>query len=439
MFLRKTTAVIGLLIVMLTIMLPPSIWAGRVMSLFGIFAIVYPIVKSLKTSDYHITIIFVFMFSYMLVAFNYFWLGKHIILNDQCESLATVYRVLQVLCVFHLILLYSLKYSRLDIQKQRPVIENNSSIFYFLVFISFVLITFGQTGSSIFDSGSYRETIESSNTSTIYGYSVIPITLSLIYANTKKKLNISYIIIAYFALKNLAFGGRIDTVQLLIAVFFIRFQYFWSKRKLFMFVSAGSLFITFWGVYRMGIDADNIGVIIDATKEYLLPDGSIDYQIGNAPEVYYSSIRMIYFINNEILDWSLRLYSFLYFILSVVTPYSMLPDVANLSAYMQDSYYSGGGGLAPVFFYVFAGWIGVIAFSWFIPYCINLYTRQRVSKYVRYYVILLLATTPRWYAYYPIQILKFCVVGALMYYFLILIGRNTLKNRNKTSKSFKTR
>ena len=414
---QKKLSVIGFALIAISLFAPPDEVIGKMLSVYGLLSVLYPFVQSLRTKDYHITIVFVFMMSYLFVPFNYFWLGLQINYYNACTNLTTVYLVLQILCLFHSILLFNLKLSKGKEIKRKLLLESDGIIFTVLAIISFVLITFGSTGKTIFEAGGYVEAKELKTSSSFFAYSVIPISLSLIYANTKLKKNLAYGLAAYFCLKDLAFGGRVDSLELLLLMFMIRFQYLWSLKKILLGAAVGALFFLAWGALRSDV---NIGFWNALANQLPFLDGSgekVYFQSGNAAEVYYSSARIIYMIENGILTWDMRIQSFIYFLLSSIVPYSALPDLANLSTYKQDIYWSGGGGLGPVFFYAFGGWIGVIVFSLFVSYCMNLYTKN-ISRCVFYYVILLFSTTPRWYAYYPIQIIKFCVVGCLLYYFL---------------------
>lgn len=423
---NKIISIIGLGCLAVSFVVAPSLFMGKVLSLMLVISVVYPILKSLKTSDYHLTVLLAFMSSYVFVAVNYFWLGKHIVRNNPCEGIDTVFKVLQILSLFHFVLLYSLKFSKARIERQLLLKESNSLMFVFLIVISSIITIFGSTGQSIFESGGYLETIQSRESSSFFAYNLIPLSLAFIYANTSMKRKVVFIAIALFCGKDLLFGGRVDTIQLLLILFFIKYQYLWKKKKIILFAGIGVVFMSIWGDLRGNVDMSMIDIYISLSKQYLDSNSAFDYQIGNAADVYYASVRILFLIKENILTFELRIISFICFFLSVFVPFSYLPEVANLASFMQKDYWSGGGGLAPVFFYAFAGYIGVLAFSFLVSHCMNLYQNLKSSKFVRYYAILMLATTPRWYAYYPIQIIKFCLIGTLIYY---LIDRISKENK----------
>ena len=397
--------------------MPADVGIGKILSLYIAIVVLYPLVRSLKSGDYHITILCAFMFSYVSIPINYYWLDLHINYYNECETPTTVYRVLQILLLFHSLLLYMLKFSSVSKVKTQYLQESNGVIFFLMVIISLVFVTFGSTGQNIFEAGGYSNALQTKSSSSLFAYSLIPISLSYIYANNKSKRVIAYLLIAYFCVKDLLFGGRVDSLQLLLIIFILRLQYLWSRKTIFFAGVAGVLFFLSWGILRSDVNLGFVGAISEQMSSF---SGfrNVDFQTGNSAEVYYSSVRIIYLIEHDILNTSMRALSFLYFLLSSFVPYSVLPDLANLSSFMQREYWSGGGGLGPVFFYAFAGWIGVVLFSLFASYSMNLFQDRKASKYIHYYAILVLATTPRWYAYYPVQLIKFCFLGMLIYVFL---------------------
>lgn len=424
---NRMIALLGFLCLAVSFATTPSQFMGKVLSLLLVVSVVSPIIKSIKTSDYHLTILLAFMTSYVLVAFNYFWFGKHIVKYNPCESLETVFKVLQILSMFHFILLYFLNYSRGKEVRRQILKESNPNVFTFLAVVSLLITLLGSSGQNIFESGGYAETINTRESTSFFVYNLIPLSLTFIYADTPQRRKISYLLVAFFCAKDLLFGGRVDTIQLLLILFFIKFQYIWSKKRIILLASAGALFMSVWGILRGHIDFNMIDIYMRLGEMYFDTDSEIDYQIGNSADVYYAAVRIIYLINENVLTIELRIISFICFFLSVFVPFSYLPDVANLASFMQKDYWSGGGGLAPVFFFAFAGYFGVIVFSFLISHLMNLFHKLGSSKYVHYYTILMLATTPRWYAYYPIQIIKFCVLGALFYWIL----EHNFKKRKK--------
>lgn len=417
--LQKILSILGIITVVISYIVGPSLLFGKILSIIALVAVVYPLVKSIKTSNYHISIFYVFVISYILVPFNYFWLNKSILSYNPCERLSNVYLVLQIISTFHFILLYKINFSKSK-NTRKPFVENNTAAFWFLVFFSLILVLFFAPEHTILNSGGYGEAHSLNEGSTLFTYSIMPISLALVFANDSFKRKVVYMLVLVFCIRNLLTGGRVESVMLLLIIFLLRIQYIWTVKKMALAILIGGSFFLVWGMFRSDVDQDLIGLYANMIAS-IFSDNVVDFQSGTSANVYYSSVRVIYLIEEGILSWDLRLSSLSYFFMSVFVPYSALPAHANLSLFMQNEYWSGGGGFGPVFFYGFCGWIGVVLFSLFVSNCINKYNTTK-NKYVLYYLILLIATTPRWYAYYPIQIIKFCVIGMILYYIVDMIN-----------------
>lgn len=100
-----------------------------------------------------------------------------------------------------------------------------------------------------------------------------------------------------------------------------------------------------------------------------------------------------------------------------------MPDFINLASYKQDIYQSGGGGLIAVYFYTWLSYIGPIVSGIFIGFSISTVFKNS-SIAIKIYGLLILVTFPRWYAYNPIFLVKFCIYGVLLYLFFRLIHNN---------------
>ena len=120
-------------------------------------------------------------------------------------------------------------------------------------------------------------------------------------------------------------------------------------------------------------------------------------------------------IENGYLPFPTRLFSFLLNIFSSILPPFLLPDFSNLSIYKQDIYNSGGGGLISTYFFVWFGYIGPVIASLILSYFIKkFYTTG--NRYILIYSICIFITFPRWFAYNPIHLFKFCIYAVILYW-----------------------
>ena len=355
--------------------------------------------KSIKNNNKVLFLMYLLMITYSLPLLYYYIFDTPISrYYFDAASTEYVYKVGMQLFLFHIILASSLDFDN----KQKNISFRNVYIYIICVIISIGCIIISR-GGNVFADGGYRNSLDVGGRDSILGYGVVFISLSLLYANSKFRLYIVYCIAFLFVLKNLLSGGRIETMSLCLAFYCIRFQYKFSIKITFILLSVAFVLMTLWGIVRA---EGNMDVVLTANN---LTEN------GNAMDVFYSSMRINYLIDRGILGFEERIYSGLLFIISIVMPYSSLPALANLSSYMQLDYRCGGGGLIPTFFYTWGGYFGIVLIALFISTCLNRSNRANFSPYWRFYSILLVAMIPRWFAYYPIHLFKYCLYGTIIF------------------------
>ena len=281
-------------------------YTERVVSVSCLFLIIYTLFKSFHIKRYDIFIIFAFIFNYALVPYNYYFNSLFPGVRTEALDSLIIYKVSLIL---HLFVSVILAHINLCVSRQYLIIEKSDFAYKICIILGFVGTTFGLSGTNILESGAYYG--GTTNYSSIYEYSIIPITLSLIYADTRDKRNITYILYTYFVIKSLLFGGRIATVVLLIAGFLIRWQYYWSKKAILIGLFLGMLFMSVWGVFRSNTHVD-FADIFGAVSNF---DGIT--QDGQYSDVFYASARVLYLIDIGILEIAFLLYNWqlCYFVL----------------------------------------------------------------------------------------------------------------------------
>lgn len=367
-------------------------------------------IRALNRKSYAIFIIAFFMLSYSYIPFSYYVLGTPINVRTIAQTDTTIYETSVLLLIFQVILWW-----KLDIKEElKPVkISERSGAwpFILLVVASLLFTSFGRSGISIIESGGYKNTLSSVESTSFFAYSIITISLAFVYANTKFKRVIIYGLVLFFCAKNLLLGGRIEAIQLCLALFILHFRYIWSRKTIILLCTLLYVLIQAWGLYR-GNTSESFASF-DQDKLYI-----------TGGEVYYASMRILFLIEEGFLSFGQRLEALAYYFLSVILPFSWLPDEANLSTYLKSQFDTGGGGLAPVFFYAFGGYPAVILAAYWIAQVLN---KMNNSRYYYIYGVFLLATWPRWYAYYPIQPIKFCIYGLLLFWVFENIKYDTFK------------
>lgn len=397
----------------------PNAFTGNIISVSEIIVGLWLIYFAYKNGQMGIFLIFIFMLSYYVETSRFFLFHKQIAFRSQVENPYTVYYVGMYIFLFQITLLAVLKLRKSSNNYSVIGKIHNQSAYWILISLSVLGTIFGKQGTSIFESGGYAESLQTMEVSTLYGYTIIPILLSMLYSDTKQKIRIGIGISAIYILKDIALGGRIDSIQLIFGLFCIYLQYAFRKKAIIILILIGFIFNAVWGVFR-GLTTQNILAIANDHDIFSLSN-------GNSQEVYYASMRIIYMIQNGALSLMDRIEAACYFLLSMFIPYSDLPALANLSSYSTDVYGSGGGGLAPIFIYAMFGIPGVICLGCWVGRAFNKLQYKPRSLSIYFYYVLILATTPRWFAYYPIALIKFCLYGLI---FSLLVSSIFPKLRN---------
>lgn len=418
---RKNNIVIGILFLLcwsIMLIVGYSKFTGFCVSLLLIVNLSIHIINAYKYYCLGILIIFLFMLSYVTVPFVYFLYGGNIGVSVYALSPGNVFNVAMILLLFFSVLTIFIRYSNDNTYKKPvyPQFRHNSYVWAFCLILTIILILVGKSGQTIFEAGGYGNALGESEISSKFSYATIPLVCALLYSNSNKKRLITFAVALFYIFRDLSFGGRIDSVILCILIFLLYFRFFINRKNTILLLIIGFVFISLYGMYRSSVDT-NLGNFVSNNLN------RVELSTGNSIDVYYASMRIFYLMEHNILTMHDRLLSGIYFLISIVMPYSALPSLANLSSYLQDVYWSGGGGLAPIFIFAMFGYIGVIIFSYWIAKCINVFIHRNSNESFYVYSLFVISTTPRWFAYNPIIVIKFCLFGYLFYVLMKNIQR----------------
>lgn len=293
-------------------------------------------------------------------------------------------------------------------------IENNGVLFIINYTIAFILFLIGKQGETIFSSGGYGQ--GEVQASSLNEYFIIFWFVSFFFSGKSKvKKNMLLGLSILYCLKNLMFGGRIETAMMGLGLIYLIYQYKVSIRVFLLFFILGTYIFGILGSIRQ-----NPLLLIEGEWEQLfIPSWSgseqtIDIISNQEGDVFQSSSRMVGMVTEEVLPYSDRIASSFYFLASVALPYSVLPDIAMLASYKSDIYPSGGGGLISAYFYVFGSWIGVFSIALFIARILSKVGLKEKNRFIQIYIFFLITTLPRWFAYNPISIFKLSLYGVFI-------------------------
>jgi hypothetical protein len=309
----------------------------------------------------------------------------------------------------------------------RNYFKPNKFIFYFFLTITIFILIFGIQGQSLLNGASYASQ-ESTTKSTLHEYFILFYFFLIAFSNNIKieRLILVFMLISYM-FKTILYGGRIEVVEIGLLWFYI-FYYYINKIK----IRTVLIFLIF-GIYITNvvsnIRTNPVGFLsgIDMYS-YFDPTNSFikksQYEIlsTNEGDVLQSSARIVGLIDANELSITQRLLSGGLYVFSPILPTSILPEYTNLSVYKQDIYKSGGGGLISTYFFSWLSYLGPILISFFLAFIINqFYTNNSIYYYV--YCTIIFVMFPRWFAYNPIMLVKYCFYSIIILFLVIKIYR----------------
>lgn len=399
---------------------------GQVICVFAITFASLPILDSFvrKNVLYTILFSFIFLFSYTLKYFYFdrLWISFHQI---GIGSIETMNQVTTILFMFNLLLWFFLKFPNKSNMLRKPITYNNNILFIFNISVFVVMTIFGNTREYIFNSGGYAFSTQTGSRNSLTEYAIIFLAASFLFSGINKKHTLLlYIVSALYCLKNLLQGGRVETVMVLFLILIFDLAHRFTFYKLLIAAFFSFVLLTMFSYFRdnpynlIGIEG------YESMLESFIEKKSRTYISSNQGDVLYASERMIILIREQILDTYGRVISFIYYIISPFTPSKYLPAEANLATFRTDLYSVGGGGLAPVYFFVYLSYLGLILLSFVVSKAIYGYTFKKMNSFIYFYGLFVIISTPRWYVYNPIFLVKFCLIGAIYLYLLSRFQNN---------------
>jgi hypothetical protein len=289
---------------------------------------------------------------------------------------------------------------------------------------------FGNTREYIFNSGGYAFSTETGSRNSLSEYAIIFLAASFLFSGKRKKNTLFlYLISILYCLKNLLQGGRVETVMVLFLLLVFDLAYRFSFYKLLIGALFSFILLAMFSYFR-----DNPNSLFSLEGYSSMLESFIDrksrsYITNNQGDVLYASERMIILIKDQVLDVNSRIISFIYYIISPFIPSKYLPAEANLASFRTDLYSVGGGGLAPVYFFVYLSYVGIILLSFIVSKAFYGFTYSKMNSFLYLYGLLVIISTPRWFVYNPIFLVKFCLIGAV-YLYLLSRYQNNIHRKN---------
>lgn len=385
---------------------------GKVASILLLLSVFSIFLRALLSKNTLLMLVVMFMMLYALPSKVLFFDQIPFSAHNRVLSYKTALNTTLLLSIFFITINIGL--SKINKPIQKLAFVNNDLLFFLFIIIGVVIPMFALKGQSLLSGIAYG--IGEKEASSLNEYVLIIYLLAYKYSGNKKcNLAMLYIVLIFYSFKNLLYGGRIEVVMLFFMMFALKFQYSFSFKKVMSLFIIGAWLMSCFANIRSNPTIILDGDIIAVINPFHSSVADIrEYQGGNEGDVLWASERMLVLIQSNELTYLDRLESFGKFILSPFISTNLLGETANLSKFKSNIVSTGGGGLAPIFFYAFGGLFGVICLAYFIAYLFNKLSYQ-VSEFMYIYLILFITTLPRWFAYYPLHLIKYCIWGTICF------------------------
>lgn len=400
---------------------------------FNLIICIFLIIK--HKGSVPIVIFLLFNLTFVLENFYFFWQDIKISFwfEFQSKYYLNFINVLYTLFLFGFSITLKRK-SSLCFPNREYWKRTNNLGFYVMFLLGLISIVFGLSGQTILESQYGHQIREKS---TLFEYFIIFYALMTVFCNYKSKFQVIlyHLILIFFIFKSLLFGGRIEVLQIVLLYTFIRFSFFkyTPKYKLIISVLSGFILFTGLGLLRfMLVDGFSFELLLSILEK----SSEIEIRSTNGGDVLQSSTRLIGLVQNGIISFENRIISFLGFIFNLFAPSSFWPSVVNLPSFYKDKIGSGGGGLIFAHFYVYFSMFGPLISGMFIGTVFSLIQDNNKIFALRFYSLLVFISFPRWFAYNPVILVKFCIIGVILYVFFSFTKRiksRGFKDLNKTA------
>lgn len=398
-----------------------SIILYQIIFVLCFLSILYLIIYSIKFRDSSFFIIFGFIALYSYPYYMAIFRNVYVSYLHRVNNYYTLTKtfLLYILFILPFILFLDPKNKiTFDIKRR-----NNDFLFICFLFVFFICWKYGLRGESIIESGGYGK--GESSKSSIYEYALIIIFFLYLYIGQSKiKLAVFFLCCILYIFKDILYGGRIESLMLLLMLFFLFFQ---KKIRFSRLITLGVILLYIFKLYE-NIRGNIVGIVTDGDYiKYLNPfrTNEIEFLTSNEGDVFWAGERMLYLKQDGFFTPLVRFKAACSFILSIFVPYRILGPLSNLTQYKTNVYVTVGGGLASSYFYIMFTIFGVFFIGYILAKIFSNF--QRSKRYTKVYILFVFITLPRWYAYYPIQLIKLCLISVLLFKFQEMIHCFTVK------------
>lgn len=358
------------------------------------------------------------VFVFLFFALFYFYVPKHFFLDGFLISYHSAFQdpiFLNKLVVLNVLFMAGvvLTLGHLDEKRLQAKIfcgmYESKTLFTVIALTSLGVAYYGQGGESIIESGGYQK--GEFYKSTIFEYFILLIFALMIVMNPKSVLDriVLYLLVGFYTLKALLFGGRIEVVQLLLLVVFFRTSFFLGRyRSLMALLVLSVTFNILFETLR-----NNPSLIMDPLAIFDENNGRSNVVESQFGDVTQSSLGLIAIASQGYVSSTERVLSLYWSTLGSWLPTGLRSPLSDMRVYLQGFESSGGGGLIAAHAFLWLSWLGPIVLGSFVGLAYrSLYHSSGIL--ISSYGMLVAITFPRWFAYHPLPLFKFCLLGIFM-------------------------
>jgi hypothetical protein len=394
----------------------------KVSYIFVFVISLFQIIKNGKQSK-SLFVLLLFIFSYYMKIKEYLFDNIQIFNPSSFDEKIYTFRSIFLYEVFFLIFFLFLDIKNFTSFNLRfSQCKKNSLIFFICIIISLLITILAKNGTNLFSSNNsigYGE--NEINATGIIEYNVFFFLIAYLFMPKNKFYFIILLFsILFYCIKNILLGGRIETFQVFLVFLFLRLE---NKINWFFLLFIIFIFYYLSKLYE-SVRLNPLELFYTPLNEILLGPfyQKKDVSITNQGEIFSATNRLFSLVDVGVLDLKMRILSFFSFLLSIIVPYSFLPDYAVLSKFLSDKYFTLGGSLIPGYLYVWFGFLGLLISSFLLSYLFN-YFANSMNKYHNFYALLFFATTPRWFAYNPLSLIKLNFYGLIIFFLFIQLNK----------------
>jgi hypothetical protein len=362
------------------------------------FTCLYKLFKKFKLFQPGLLLI-IFISTYLIYLIPVFFfdvqIAGHVEYANKFLFLKTLKLFIFFLVIFNLFVNKVIFKNQFIIRKSLNGIKSNSLFYLFFLIQLFILLYGISIGSAIIGQEDSYDVYKNNltNQNGLWEYFYIVYILSFLFSSKQKTTNyllyFSFICYCYISFTR---GYRIQMIEMVI-IFFILFLDGKFKNKLLIINSFFALIaMEIFGILK-NIGKFSIEQLINSINGYS------EIYVTNQTEVFYSTTAMLGLAEKNILNFNIKIETFLGFIVNLIVPSGFMWDGSRLLDHIPKYAVIGGGGFCFGYTYFWLGYVGIFLLAMYLGRLFSSLLSRK--NWVIILIILTIGISPRWFAYEP--------------------------------------